>query len=86
MMRFIQVECRTQSILLPEALDEHITETNPVRVIDENVDALDLGTLGFEGVQPAATVRLRSITQFGPPIIMSARPALLKQTGHWRLF
>jgi len=55
--RFIQGECRTQSILLPEALDDYVTETNPVRVVDVFVDELDLRKLGFDGVDPAATGR-----------------------------
>ena len=57
MKRFIQGESRTQSTLLPEMLDDYITDANPVRVIDVFVDELDLGTLGFEGVDPAATGR-----------------------------
>jgi transposase len=57
MKRFIQGECRAQSILLPEALDDYVTETNPVRVVDVFVDELDLGKVGFEGVEPAATGR-----------------------------
>src|SRR5450759_1806102 len=57
MKRFIQGECRTQSILLPEALDDYVNETNPVRVVDVFVDELDLGKLGFEGIRPAATGR-----------------------------
>jgi transposase len=57
MKRFIQGEDRTQSTLLPELLDEYIAEANPVRVVDVYVDELDLGTLGFEGVDPAATGR-----------------------------
>ena len=57
MKRFIQGECRTQSILLPEALDDYVTETNPVRVVDVFVDELDLRKLGFDGVDPAATGR-----------------------------
>jgi len=57
MKRFIQGEDRTQSTLLPEALDDYITENNPVRVIDVYVDNLDLGKLGFEGVEPEATGR-----------------------------
>lgn len=57
MKRFIQGECRTQSTLLPELLDEYVAETNHVRVIDVFVDHLDLGQLGFEGVEPAATGR-----------------------------
>jgi len=43
--------------LLPECLDDFIDETNPVRVIDVFVDALDLAEIGFEGVDPAATGR-----------------------------
>ena len=57
MKRFIQGECRTQSTLLPELLDDYIADTNPVRVVDVFVDELDLGKLGFEGVEPAATGR-----------------------------
>lgn len=57
MKRFIQGECRTQSTLLPELLDDYVSDTNPVRVVDVFVDELDLGQLGFEGVEPAATGR-----------------------------
>jgi transposase len=57
MKRFIQGQDRTQSTLLPESLDEYITEDNPVRVIDAFVDQLDLAVLGFEGVDPAHTGR-----------------------------
>jgi transposase len=46
-----------QSTLLPELLDDYIAEANPVRVVDVYVDELDLGKLGFEGVDPAATGR-----------------------------
>lgn len=57
MKRFIQGESRTQSTLLPELLDDYIDEANPVRVIDVYVDELDLGKLGFSGVDPATTGR-----------------------------
>ena len=57
MKRFVQGECRTQSTLLPELLDDYITENNPARVVDVFVDELDLGKLGFEGIQPALTGR-----------------------------
>ena len=43
--------------LLPECLDDFIDESNPVRVIDAFVDALDLAEMSFEGVEPAATGR-----------------------------
>ena len=57
MKRFIQGECRTQCTLLPELLDDYIADTNPVRVVDVFVDEMNLGKLGFEGVEPAATGR-----------------------------
>jgi transposase len=57
MKRFIEGENRTQGTLLPESLDEYITDTNPVRVVDVFVDELDLGKLGFAGVDPAVTGR-----------------------------
>jgi transposase len=40
MKRFIQGSDRTQGILLPEQLDDYVTEENPVRVIDVFVDEL----------------------------------------------
>ncbi|MFC5696750.1 IS1182 family transposase [Pseudomonas sp. GCM10022186] len=57
MKRFIQGECRGQSTLLPESLDDYVADTNPVRVVDVFVDELDLGRLGFDGVVPAETGR-----------------------------
>ena len=57
MKRFVQGDNRTQSFLLPEALDDYVTDTNPVRVVDVFVDELNLRDLGFEGVEPALTGR-----------------------------
>ena len=57
MKRFVAGADRGQSTLLPERLDDWVDESNPVRVIDAFVDALDLGELGFSGVEPAATGR-----------------------------
>ena len=57
MKRFVSGADRGQSTLLPECLDDFIDESNPVRVIDAFVDALDLAELGFDGVEPAATGR-----------------------------
>jgi len=51
--RFIQGEHRGQSTLLPESLDDYVSDTNSVRVVDVFVDELDLVHLGFEGVIPA---------------------------------
>ena len=57
MKRFIEGESRSQVSLLPECLDDFITEDNPVRVIDVFVDELDLQELGFGRAAPAATGR-----------------------------
>lgn len=57
MKRFIEGQSRTQGALLPERLDDFVSENNPVRVIDVFVDELDLRKLGFAGVDPAATGR-----------------------------
>ena len=64
MKRFAQGDSRTQSFLLPEALDDYVTDTNPVRVVDVFVDELDLQKLGFEGVEPALTGRPSYQTAF----------------------
>ncbi len=57
MKRFVEGADRSQSTLLPECLDDWIDEENPVRAVDAFVSALDLATLGFEGVEPALTGR-----------------------------
>ena len=57
MKRLVVGADRGQSTLLPECLDDWIDESNPVRVVDAFVDALNLGELGFDGVEPAATGR-----------------------------
>jgi len=62
--RFVEGSDRRQPTLLPECLDDYVTEESPVRVVDVFVDDLDLGALGFE-VTPAAT---------GPP---AYHPAML---------
>ena len=57
MRRFVEEADRGQWTLLPECLDDFIDESNPVRVIDVFVDALDLAEMSFEGVEPAVTGR-----------------------------
>src|ERR1019366_808967 len=57
MERFIQGEDRNQVTLLPECLDDSVSEDNPIRVVDVFVDELDLAELGFSGVAPATTGR-----------------------------
>jgi len=57
MKRFVEGTDRGQSTLLPECLDDWIDENNPVRVIDAFVEALNLGEVGFAGVEPETTGR-----------------------------
>ncbi len=57
MKRFVVGDDRSQSTLFPERLDEYLGDDNPVRAIDVLVDELDLGELGFSGVEPEATGR-----------------------------
>ena len=57
MRRFVEGADRSQSTLFPECLEDWIVEDNPVRVIDAFVDELDLGELGFSGVEPEVTGR-----------------------------
>jgi len=46
-MDYIQGTDRDQFTLFPEALDDYISQENPVRFIDAYVDSLDLDRLGF---------------------------------------
>ncbi|MFZ4652397.1 MAG: IS1182 family transposase [Rubrivivax sp.] len=57
MVGFIEGRDRTQSVLFPERLDDWIHEDSTVRVIDVFIEGLDLGKLGFDRAQPAATGR-----------------------------
>lgn len=57
MGRFITGADRSQTTLFPPCVDDWIGEDNPVRAVEAFVDALDLGKLGFAGVERAATGR-----------------------------
>jgi transposase len=57
MKRFVAGGDRMQGMLFPQHLDDFVDADNAVRAIDAFVDALDLGRLGFGGVQPALTGR-----------------------------
>jgi hypothetical protein len=57
MKRFIEVEDRRQATLLPDSLEDYVTEDNSVRVIDVFIDELDLAAMGFSGVAPESTGR-----------------------------
>ncbi|HAU5592546.1 TPA: IS1182 family transposase [Citrobacter amalonaticus] len=57
MTHHIKGQGRHQVTLLPEVLDDFVTEDNPVRVIDVFVDELQLDALGFERVNAKQTGR-----------------------------
>jgi hypothetical protein len=86
MKRFIEGKARTQVTLLPECLHDYVAEENPVRVVDVYIDELDMGALGFEGVDPAATGRpayhpcvfSHSLGRLRPVTKGSNRPRLCK--------
>ncbi|KUK63055.1 MAG: hypothetical protein XD84_2206 [Desulfotomaculum sp. 46_80] len=46
-MSYIQGEDRNQTILFPESIEEYIGKDNPVRIINEYIDQLDLEALHF---------------------------------------
>ena len=58
-MQYIHGANRFQLVLFPEMLDDLVSLDNPVRVIDEFVNLLDLGALGFlgTGLDPSAAGR-----------------------------
>jgi transposase len=57
MSGFIDEADRNQGTLLPEHVDEYVSDENPVRVIDAFIGELDLAKLGFEGTEPKSTGR-----------------------------
>ena len=56
-MAYIPGTDRTQSVLLPDVLDDFVTAANPVRFLDAFVAQLDLAALGFQRTVPADTGR-----------------------------
>lgn len=56
-MGYVGGESRGQATLFPVVLDDLVPEEHAVRVIDAFVAGLNLGQLGFEKAQPAATGR-----------------------------
>jgi hypothetical protein len=47
MKRFVVGEDRSQAVLLPEYLEDYVSDDNPVRVVDVFVDELDLRGLAL---------------------------------------
>jgi len=56
-MKYVEGENRGQLTLLPDCVEDYISEENPVRVIDAFVDGLDLEALDIEHAVPGETGR-----------------------------
>jgi transposase len=56
-MSHIRGADRSEVLLFPEALDDYITQDNPIRFIEAVVLSLDLAELGFARATPAPTGR-----------------------------
>lgn len=56
-MGYIEGENRKQMILMPDSIEDYISEENPVRVIDAFIDGLDMKELSFKRAKPASTGR-----------------------------
>ena len=56
-LSFIPGTPRSDVLLFPEAIDDYISDDNPVRFIEAFVNHLDLKQLGFSRAMPAHTVR-----------------------------
>jgi transposase len=56
-MSSIAGHCRTQRLLLPDLLDDDVTDATPVRFMDAYVERLDLASLGVARAQAALTGR-----------------------------
>ena len=53
MNRFIESVDRNRNTLLPECLEDFVSDHNRIRVIDVFIDGLNLEKLGFDGALPA---------------------------------
>ena len=56
-MEYICGEERSQTILLPDSIDEYVSENNSVRVIDAYINNLNLNELGFSSTELKDTGR-----------------------------
>jgi transposase len=56
-MTYISGHDRSQTLLLPEAVDDYVGPDNPVRFIDAFVDGLDLAAASFSSIDPKVTGR-----------------------------
>ena len=64
MKRFVQGEDRNQSTLLPERLDDFVTEDNPVRVIEASLKS---------SISETSVLRVSSLCRRADPVITLRR-------------
>ena len=83
MQGFVRGADRQQTTLLPECLDDWVDENNSVRAVDVFVDALELRDLGFDGVDPAATGRPRTILRRCSSSTFTAISTESNRAGGW---
>jgi transposase len=50
MKRFVEGEDRRQATLLPDCLDDYVTEDNPVHLVEVFIDELDFGPWALRGL------------------------------------
>ncbi len=74
MKRFVEGLDRGQSTLFPECLGDWVGEDNAVRVIETFVEALDLGELGFVGVDAPLAMSSVVMRRFEGFCIMPLHP------------
>jgi hypothetical protein len=90
MAGFVSGTDRNQGTMFPAQLEDYVAEDNPVRVIDLFVDQLDLGELGFGGVNPKEMGRPAYhpavlLKIYDPFALAVLRPPHISRTGQLRL-
>ena len=73
---------------MPACLEDYVEAENPVRVVEVFVDGLDLGELGFVGVDPAATgrpARLAKLRASSDAPAGAARPRTASRAARKRI-
>jgi hypothetical protein len=51
-MGYVAGESRDQVVMFPAVMEDYVSADNPVRLVDEFVNQLDLGGLGFSKAEP----------------------------------
>jgi hypothetical protein len=82
-MDHLQGNDRDQLTLFPEALDDYISQENPVRFLNAYVDSLDLGQLGFRHAVLQETGRPHTILETCSSSISTAISTVCGPAGSW---